>query len=461
MKVENRFLQVDTKNLKPNPVNLKVYGEEGIDYRLVDSIEEKGQLEPIVVIEDKEVPGDYIIVSGHRRWVALRELKREATCRLVSGDELEIKEAIIEYNKYRKKTPSQIVNEANLLRSIYADKAKKRQIDALKQNAVVLNSEQREENKKEAGRTRDKVADAVGMRPDTLEKVTKIKEKADAGDEHAKLLMKKLDDEELTVNSAYSYLVLIEAAKTEDQIKDHAMDLLDKVHREIITPHQAIKKLKNLQKKLNERKVDSAGKKNNNNNNDEDTSLEKFYRVALADFSNSHPKLEDFMHLKVPYSEPGILCLLTTTSLLKESIEILDWWGFEYKSMCIWDIDTKDSASWFKGSHELLLLGSRGNWSSPDYKYPSIIREKVGHECIYDMVKRMFPGRVYVDLFSKDYHEGWQRWTVEESKEEFKETCEIKLKELFIELDRNESIKIVLLSEDNQNDSQDPFVKWD
>ena len=51
-----------------------------------------------------------------------------------------MKEAIIEYNKYRKKKPSQIVNEANLLRSIYAEKAKKCQLNALKQNTVGPNS---------------------------------------------------------------------------------------------------------------------------------------------------------------------------------------------------------------------------------------------------------------------------------------------------------------------------------
>ena len=461
MKIVKEYLEIDTKKLKASPINGQIYDDEGIDYSLIASIEENGQLEPLVVIEDEKVPGTYIIVSGHRRWKALEELGKKANCRLVffedENDNSEMTEAIIEYNRYRKKKYSQIVNEANLLRSIYANKAKKRQIDSLKQNAVVLNSEQRDENKKEAGRTRDKVADAVGMRPDTLEKITKIKEKADAGDEHAKLLMKKLDDEELTANGAYTYLELIEAAKSEDKVKDHALNLLDQVKREIITPYQAIKKLKKFQQKINERKVDYARKRNNDNN----INYEEFYRVALADFSNSHPKLEDFMHLMIPCSEPGVLCLLTTTSFLKESLEIMDWWGFEYKSMCIWGRDIEDSASWFKGSHELLLLGTRGAWSAPDYKYTSIISEKKGHECVHDMVKKMFPGHVYIDLFPKEQHEGWDSWIVEESKEEFKETCEIKINELFIELDRDESIKMVLLSEDKQNDTQNPFGKWD
>jgi len=50
-------------------------------------------------------------------------------------------------DKYRKKKPSQIVNEANLLRSIYAEKAEMRKKAALKQNSDVPNSAQREKYK--------------------------------------------------------------------------------------------------------------------------------------------------------------------------------------------------------------------------------------------------------------------------------------------------------------------------
>lgn len=165
MIVENQSLQLSTKNLKPHPINLELYGEEETDYKLIDSIREKGQLEPLVVIIDKEVSGDYIIISGHRRWEALKYLGKEANCRLVSfGDdenELEIKQAIIESNKYRKKNNSQISNEVNLLRSIYAEKEKKLHEVALKQNADIQNSAQQGENNKEGDRTRDQVADGL------------------------------------------------------------------------------------------------------------------------------------------------------------------------------------------------------------------------------------------------------------------------------------------------------------
>ena len=72
MNTDETYLILDTKYLKPSPINLEIYGEEETDYRLIDSIKEKGQLEPLTVIKDKEVPGEYVIISGHRRWAALK-----------------------------------------------------------------------------------------------------------------------------------------------------------------------------------------------------------------------------------------------------------------------------------------------------------------------------------------------------------------------------------------------------
>ncbi|WP_410509675.1 ParB/RepB/Spo0J family partition protein [Methanosarcina hadiensis] len=165
MNVENQSLQLNTKNLKPHHTNLELYGEENADYKLIESIREDGQLEPLIVIIDKEVSGDYIIISGHRRWKALKYLGKEANCRLVcfeyDENELEIKQAIIESNKYRKKNNTQISNEVALLRSIYAEKEKKLQEVALKQNADMKNAVQQGENNKEVDRTRDQVADGL------------------------------------------------------------------------------------------------------------------------------------------------------------------------------------------------------------------------------------------------------------------------------------------------------------
>lgn len=93
----------DTKSLRPHPENKSIYGEETIDKDLLQSIHDKGMLEPIV-INDRN-----LILSGHRRWLVALELKLDRVpCRIVTfGNELDELEALIEFNRQREKTFTQ------------------------------------------------------------------------------------------------------------------------------------------------------------------------------------------------------------------------------------------------------------------------------------------------------------------------------------------------------------------
>lgn len=459
MKTIKEYIEIDPKYLKLNPINEQVYGSEEADYSFIESIEVFGQLEKIVVMEDKENPGYFYIISGNRRGAALKILRKTAICRLVSYEnDDEMKEYFFQYNNYRKKIMSHIVEEAKLIRPIVSEKARMRKITPLKQNADMRISAEREKTKIETGSTRDIVADILGVGRDVLEKAEKIKDKADAGDEHAKILMKKVDDSEIPVHTAYKLLGLIAEALSDSKDSDNALEIIEKFYHGNITEKNLNKKLKKIVKKRNEQKVDHCGKQKKNAPASEWTPT-----ILFADFSSSHPPFEDIMHLLVPYSKPGVLCLLTTTSLSNESHEIIDWWGFKYKSMCIWDRDIKEPNPWFKGSHELLLIGTKGNMKPPDSdKLPlSIIHDKIGHLCVHKMIEEMFPGHRYIELFPKEQHEGWENWILEESNIKFKEKCVTIQDKVFNELDKSESIKMLLMGEEKQDDAQDQFEKWD
>ena len=60
-----------TTDLKPHPMNRKLYGEEVLPPEFVASIRENGILVPLAVKEDGT------IISGHRRWQAALALKME------------------------------------------------------------------------------------------------------------------------------------------------------------------------------------------------------------------------------------------------------------------------------------------------------------------------------------------------------------------------------------------------
>ncbi len=64
--ITNQIVEIDPKVLHAHEVNVALYGLENVDLTLVDSIRKKGQLEPIVITDDN------IIISGHRRWLALK-----------------------------------------------------------------------------------------------------------------------------------------------------------------------------------------------------------------------------------------------------------------------------------------------------------------------------------------------------------------------------------------------------
>lgn len=194
-------------DLKPHHVNKDIYGLEVVDTDLVESIKNKGILEPLVILDDNT------ILSGHRRWLAAKELKLERIpCRSMSfSDELDEKEALIEFNRQRSKTYSQKMNEADLLTVIYSERAKKKMIEAShpekRGNVEVATLPQQPEQEvlkdsAHVNKTREIVADKVGMKSTTYRKAKSVWDTAKTGDAYAKSLVEKLDKEDVSANEA-------------------------------------------------------------------------------------------------------------------------------------------------------------------------------------------------------------------------------------------------------------------
>jgi N6-adenosine-specific RNA methylase IME4 len=92
-------------------------------------------------------------------------------------------------------------------------------------------------------------------------------------------------------------------------------------------------------------------------------------------------------------------------------------WGFGYKTHAIWDKVKLGMGYWFRGRHELLLVGTRGGFSPPpeEVRYPSVFAARRGEhsakpECVYEMIESMFPGACRVEFFARKAREGWTPW---------------------------------------------------
>ena len=92
--------EIELYKLKPHRLNEQIYGNEKVDETLLEDIKEKGLLSPIVITKD------YIIISGHRRWLIAKTLKMEKVlCEIKDfGTDLDAELALISYNKTRIKT---------------------------------------------------------------------------------------------------------------------------------------------------------------------------------------------------------------------------------------------------------------------------------------------------------------------------------------------------------------------
>ena len=112
-----------------------------------------------------------------------------------------------------------------------------------------------------------------------------------------------------------------------------------------------------------------------------------------------------------------ILYLWSTAPKLKEALEVMESWGFEYKTHCIWDKLSMGMGYWFRGQHELLLVGTKGKASppSPSQRISSVIpSKKRGHSVkpdeVREHIRRWFPNSARIELFARKRVEGWDAW---------------------------------------------------
>lgn len=113
-----------------------------------------------------------------------------------------------------------------------------------------------------------------------------------------------------------------------------------------------------------------------------------------------------------------VLFLWATVPMLPQSIQLMTYWGFEYRSHVIWEKDRIGTGYWFRNKHELLLVGVRGNIPAPAMgtQWPSLIEAPVGKhsakpECFLEMIDAYFPTLPKIELFCRGpARRTWDSW---------------------------------------------------
>jgi N6-adenosine-specific RNA methylase IME4 len=137
---------------------------------------------------------------------------------------------------------------------------------------------------------------------------------------------------------------------------------------------------------------------------------------------NQYPTMshEDLCALAVPAAEDAVLFMWATSPKLAEAIQVLEAWGFTYRTCAVWDKGQIGMGYYFRQQHELLLVAARGSLPVPEpsARPASVFRVKRGKHSakpalVYELIESMYPTFTELDrieLFNRTDRPGWTGW---------------------------------------------------
>ena len=135
--------------------------------------------------------------------------------------------------------------------------------------------------------------------------------------------------------------------------------------------------------------------------------------------------LQDIKEIPVSFvaQDNSHLYLWVPNALLREGLEVMEAWGFKYKTNIVWHKIRKDGGPdgrgvgfYFRNTTEMVLFGVRGYMRTlaPGRRQVNIIKSmKREHsrkpDELYDIIEACSPA-VYLELFARGQRKGWYQW---------------------------------------------------
>ncbi len=112
-----------------------------------------------------------------------------------------------------------------------------------------------------------------------------------------------------------------------------------------------------------------------------------------------------------------VLFLWATAPLLPEALDVMESWGFTYKTNLIWEKSNNGMGYWCRGKHELLLVGTKGRPPTPRPadRVSSVFHSKTRRHSekppeARKIIEQYFPTAKKVELFARKKPVGWSVW---------------------------------------------------
>ena len=127
---------------------------------------------------------------------------------------------------------------------------------------------------------------------------------------------------------------------------------------------------------------------------------------------------EEICQLPIPAEENALLFLWATNPKIREALQVIEAWGFDYRTNMVWVKDKWGMGYYVRGQHELLLIARKGDLPPPDEgnRVSSVIDERrLEHsqkpDHVYEIIEGMYPGQRYIELFGRGKaRKGWVSW---------------------------------------------------
>jgi N6-adenosine-specific RNA methylase IME4 len=135
---------------------------------------------------------------------------------------------------------------------------------------------------------------------------------------------------------------------------------------------------------------------------------------------NHYPTMStlDIMALAIPAARDCVLFLWATAPMLPDALQVIDAWGFVYKTHCVWVKENHvGTGYWFRSMHEPLLVATRGEVPPPPagHRLPSVFHEPVSRHsekpaAFAELIEGWFPNLPKLEMFARAVRPGWDCW---------------------------------------------------
>jgi N6-adenosine-specific RNA methylase IME4 len=140
--------------------------------------------------------------------------------------------------------------------------------------------------------------------------------------------------------------------------------------------------------------------------------------TGSADTHYPTMKLEELKQLKIPTEKDCLLFMWSSSPHLQQAIELMNAWGFEYKTIAfVWEKQRVNPSYYTLSQCEVCLVGKKGNIPRPRgaRNIRQFLSEMRGRHSqkpaeVRNRITQMFPTQKKVELFAREVVEGWDRF---------------------------------------------------